>query len=267
MQTSYITSIIQLVLQPGARIMRICTPDAVNRRTAIFAVAAATAWHGASEPVAASLPAALALPLSWTGLWSVQRSIVSVSGSEELAEKSWRLLGGSGPFAEGRHESYQTRFIQQKRSGLLAEAAASFDWAYDVSSRAGLAESSLDWDGVRLRYLRGELVLLEREIYPPGASFGATELLADRPLPADGLLQPTLRVSRSFRIDQEGVIRAREVVKTFDASATSSASADLGSTSCTRSSLTMREISRPFGDSVRREMAYPENQGGYRGIF
>jgi hypothetical protein len=163
--------------------------------------------------------------------------------------------------------SLLTRFIQQKRSGLLAEAAASFDWAFDVSSRAGLAESSLDWDGVRLRYLRGELVLLEREIYPPGASFGATELLADRPLPADGLLQPTLRVSRSFRIDQEGVIRAREVVKTFDASATSSASADLGSTSCTRSSLTMREISRPFGDSVRREMAYPENQGGYRGIF
>ena len=241
-----------------------------TRRAAVLAVTTATAaLHSQvlSVPFAAASPlAALELPLSWTGVWSVQRSLDDISGDRQEAEKSWRLLGGSVNFAEGSTEHYRTRFIQAD------DAVAAFDWSFDVSSRAAIPESSMAWDGeaLRLRYVRGELMILQREIYPPGASFGATELLSARQdLLTDGwsAAQRALRVSRAFRIDQSGVIRAREVVKTFDmTSATSSASADVGSTSITRSSLTMREITRPLGDSVRREPAYPESRGGYRGI-
>ena len=252
--------------------MRQIATDMVSRRAAMITVALAAPHAQLASAIAApSLLTNLRLPLSWTGTWSVQRSVTSISGDRQLAEKSWRLLGGTGTAFSAEH--YQTRFFRVQSDSLTDVAAV--DWGFDVSSRAGIPDSSVIWDGARrLRYARGELVVLEREVYPPGASFGATELLVAREeLLADGRgtstvpSKPTLRVSRSFRIDQAGVIEAREVVKTFDASATSDASADLGSTSTTRSTLTMREIVRPLGDSVKREVAYPESRGGYGGVY
>ena len=65
-----------------------------------------------------------------------------------------------------------------------------------------------------------------------------------------------LRVSRSYRISDEGVIEARETAKTFTAAAEQSdVIADVGSTSTTRSTLTLRALSRPLSDPVRRELA------------
>lgn len=239
-----------------------------SRRKAVL-TAAAGAF---SQPMvscalgAAHAPAPLKLPLSWTGTWQASRLLLSVSGDVRQAENVWRCLGGSGDFTEKRVEEFTTRFIQLESP----QSGSAIDWRFDVSHRSGVPEKSIIWDGnCALSYERADIRVVWRELYPPGAAFGATELLSVREVCGRVSRTSTVRLSRSYRITDAGIIEAREIIKTYPAGGTASADAadaardDVDSTSSTRSALTLRPLSRPLSDAVRREFAYPD---GWRGV-
>ena len=144
------------------------------------------------------------------------------------------------------------------------------NWRFDMAQRTGILEANIQWDGGHeMSYERAGLRVAQREIYPPGAVFGSTELLAVRDRSAirtRPVVAQEVRLSRSYRITETGVIEAREIIKTYGSGNDSSSAAaanDRDRTSTTRSALTLHALSRPLSDAVRRAYAYPD---GYKGV-
>ena len=100
-----------------------------RRRLAL--VTAAAAFSSTHPPAAGAIgQSQVYFPLSWTGRWSVERTLDSINGDAAAADSAWRALGGSGEFVSGHTERYEHAFVLDER-----EQASVADALTELSSR------------------------------------------------------------------------------------------------------------------------------------
>ena len=236
------------------------------RRSALVAAALAAAASTTRPRVACAAEPSLrqlSLPLSWAGTWRAQRCLNGVTGDEGSAEQTWRALGGNGQFEIDRPESYTVQF----QRAPLQEAALP-DRRQEICSRCQLPETKATWADDVLTFERPgigryALRVVQRQVFPPGSSLGATELLRVRRSASTQSkgFERGVRLTTSYRITDAGIIEIKEVVKTYDSSYLAeleelegAVAAEPTSKAVSRVSLT--PVVRPYGDPVRRRPAY-----------
>ena len=185
-------------------------------------------------------------PVSWAGIWRVDRRLETVDGDAAAAETAWRVSGGTGDFLS-RREDYSVRF------SIEDEVASVADWKFEMCSRCSLPESAVLWDPPDdLRYERAPravamAVHVEERIGTRTASnFGAIERwrVARSGGGGEALL---MEVRRDYRpVNDRGNIEGSERIRTYS-------TLDLEvPTSTSRSSLTLRALDRQMYEPLRR---------------
>ena len=231
-----------------------------RRRLAL--VTAAAAFSSTHPPAAGAIgQSQVYFPLSWTGRWSVERTLDSINGDAAAADFAWRALGGSGEFVSGHTERYEHAFVLDER-----EQASVADARTELSSRNSqgtghAAEVQLTSRGPTLRYKRQtdrdwtELLLISETSLRTLSSYGTIErwvVQSGGGQQRQQQQQLVVEMSRSYRpINAQGFIVGRETISTYDASG------DLPEqpSSTSRSSLTLRPTFRPLSDPVSRQQA------------
>ena len=231
----------------------------VPRRQLALAAAAAALSFTSPPPLAARQPPPQAelYPLSWTGRWTVERRLDSIEGDANAAEAAWRAIGGCGEFVQGHTESYETAFLLQER-----EQASIIDLQAELSTRNALAEAAeVQRSQIKLKR-KGDRGYTLRLIGDPISlktlsTYGAIErwvVTREGGSKQQQQQQLVVEVSRSYKpVNAQGLILGREVLSSYPYVDAAEARFDQPS-STSRSSLTLRPISRPLSDPVRRRM-------------
>ena len=197
-------------------------------------------------------------PLSWTGLWRVDRYLEEIEGDAAGAETAWAVSGGTGSFVLGHREQYSVRF-------LLDNEASIADWGFEICSRCSLAEAAVTVNPPdELRYQRpgrgatSTSVRVEARVDTRTLSkFGTIERWRALTSGSDKAL--LMEVSRSYQpVNDQGNIQGRESIRTYSVLPGKGKSRQEDElrletpTSTSRSSLTLCPLERPLIDPVRR---------------
>ena len=186
-------------------------------------------------------------PLSWVGVWTVDRCLEAVEGDAAAAEAAWTVSGGTGMCVPDNRERYRVRFV-------LDDDASVNDWRFEICSRCTLPATAVSWNQPDdLRYQRAPRAVttwhVESRIPTRTlSSFGAIERW--RATTGRGGEALAMEIRRSYRpVNDQGNIEGVELIRTYRLPVQGELEEP---TSTSRSSLTLRTLERPLSDPVER---------------